>query len=104
MAERLADLYQKYGGVIYARCRRMLANDAAAEDAVQEVFLRVASHLDAAPTSVEALLWIHRIATNYCLPTAREDVVACVDRAGRLCHHRASQREDACGKGGGTSW
>jgi RNA polymerase sigma-70 factor (ECF subfamily) len=49
----------------------MLANDAEAEDAVQEVFLRVARHLDQAPTSVEALLWIHRIASNYCLNELR---------------------------------
>ena len=68
---RLAFLYGKYGPAIYARCRRLLADDAAAEDATQEVFFRVARHLDDAPTSIEALLWIYRIATNYCLNELR---------------------------------
>ena len=69
--DRLALLYEKYGPVIYARCRRMLADDAAAEDATQEIFVRVAKHLDDAPTSVDALLWIYRIASNHCLNELR---------------------------------
>jgi len=68
---RLTSLYRKYGPPIYAHCRRLLANDAAAEDATQEVFFRVAKHLDQAPTSIEALMWIYRIATNHCLNELR---------------------------------
>src|SRR5918911_5643826 len=68
---RVASLYRKYGPAIYAHCRRLLANDAAAEDATKEVFFRVAKHLDQAPTSIEALMWIYRIATNHCLNELR---------------------------------
>jgi DNA-directed RNA polymerase specialized sigma24 family protein len=32
---RVADLYAAYGPVIYLRCRRLLGNDAAAEDATR---------------------------------------------------------------------
>ncbi|MBS2023166.1 MAG: RNA polymerase sigma factor, partial [Deltaproteobacteria bacterium] len=61
-----------FGPVIYARCRPLLRDEAAAEDAVQEVFMRVLKHLDEAPDDREAILWIHRIATNLCLNQLRD--------------------------------
>jgi RNA polymerase sigma-70 factor (ECF subfamily) len=57
--------------MIYARCRRILGDDASAEDATQETFVRVQRHLAKAPDSREALRWIYRIATNYCLGELR---------------------------------
>jgi RNA polymerase sigma-70 factor, ECF subfamily len=69
---KVSALYRRYGPVIYARCRRLLADEAAAEDATQETFLRVHRHLDAAPDAREALAWIYRIATNYCLNEIRD--------------------------------
>lgn len=68
---RVAALYKKYGPAIFARCRRLLTDRAASEDATQEVFFRLVKHLDRAPTSVEALMWIYRIATNHCLNELR---------------------------------
>jgi RNA polymerase sigma-70 factor (ECF subfamily) len=70
-ADRVAELYRLYGPVIFARCRRMLRDDAAAEDATQETFVRVYRHLDRAPDAREALAWIYRIATNLCLNELR---------------------------------
>jgi len=70
--DKLTGLYKTYGPVIYARCRRLLGDDGAAEDATQETFMRVQRHLDRAPDSREALLWIYRIATNYCLNELRD--------------------------------
>ena len=69
---RLTDLYRTHGPAIYARCRRLLGDEALAEDAAQETFLRAHRHLDDAPTSEEALRWIYRIATNYCLNKLRD--------------------------------
>jgi len=69
--DRVAVLYKKFGPAIYTRCRRILKDAAAAEDATQEVFLRVGRSLDEAPGSPEALAWIYRIATNYCLNELR---------------------------------
>jgi RNA polymerase sigma-70 factor (ECF subfamily) len=68
---RLAALYREYGPVIYWRCAKLLRDEAAAEDATQEAFLRVCRHLDGAPDTDEALRWIWRIATNYCLNEVR---------------------------------
>jgi RNA polymerase sigma-70 factor (ECF subfamily) len=70
--DRLTELYKQYGPAIYARCRKLLSNPATAEDACQETFVRVYRHLDKAPTADEALAWIYRIATNYCLNEIRD--------------------------------
>ncbi len=72
--DKLAHLYRTYAPVIYARCRRILDDARAAEDATQETFLRVHRHLAKAPDSREALRWIYRIATNYCLNELRDRV------------------------------
>ncbi len=68
--DRLTVLYRTYGPIIYARCVSLLADTAAAEAATQETFMRVHRHLENAPA--EALGWIYRIATNYCLNELRD--------------------------------
>lgn len=68
---RFRELYRSYGRVVYARCQRILGDGAAAEDATQETFLRVFRHLDKAPSNDDAIAWIYRIATNYCLNELR---------------------------------
>lgn len=69
---RVSKLYERFGPSIYARCRRMIRDDAAAEDATQEVFLRVLRHLDSAPDDESIVAWISRISTNYCLNVLRD--------------------------------
>jgi RNA polymerase sigma-70 factor, ECF subfamily len=69
--DRLVELYRHYGPVIYARCAQLLGDPSAAEDATQETFVRVHRHLAKAPDTDEALTWIYRIATNYCLNEIR---------------------------------
>jgi RNA polymerase sigma-70 factor (ECF subfamily) len=71
--ENLQALYRAYGGTLYERCLRILRNPQAAEDATQEVFIRVQRHLSSLPPGDEALLWIYRIATNYCLNVLRDE-------------------------------
>jgi len=70
--DRLTALYREYGQAIYWRCLKILGDEAAAEDATQETFLRVHRHLDRTPDADEAGRWILRIATNYCLNAARD--------------------------------
>src|SRR4051812_616812 len=69
--DSLTMLYRRYGPFIYARCARLLDDHAAAQDATQETFMRVHRHLRKAPDSNQALGWIYRIATNYCLNEIR---------------------------------
>ena len=70
--DRSSALYREYGAIIYWRCLKLLGDAAAAEDATQETFLRVHRHLDGAPGAEEAIRWIWRIATNYCLNEVRD--------------------------------
>jgi len=51
----------------------MLGEDQAAKDATQEVFSRVAAHLESAPDSDDAKVWIYRISSNYCLNQIRNN-------------------------------
>jgi len=70
-SQTVAALYMKYGATAYAHCRRMLKDEAQAEDAAQEVFLRIVRHLASMPPEAQVLAWIRRIATNYCLNVIR---------------------------------
>ena len=71
-AEKVGTYYARFGPTIYARCRRMLKERAAAEDATQEIFLKVLRHIDSAPNETAVLPWIHRITTNHCLNLLRD--------------------------------
>ena len=70
--QKIESLYAKFGGTIYARCKRLLKNPAAAEDATQDVFMKVLKHIEAAPSEEAVLPWIHRITTNHCLNVIRD--------------------------------
>jgi RNA polymerase sigma-70 factor, ECF subfamily len=65
-------LYAKYGPTIYARCKRLLKDATAAEDATQDVFIKVLKHVNSAPGEDAVLPWIHRITTNHCLNVIRD--------------------------------
>jgi RNA polymerase sigma-70 factor (ECF subfamily) len=69
--DRFTTLYRTYGPTLYARCRRILGDDAAAADATQETFLRLYKHLDRAVDNQYALAWIYRVATHHCLNLER---------------------------------
>lgn len=71
-ASRFNALYESYGSAIFARCCRLLDDRSAAEDAAQEIFLRVHRHIGSAPANEEALRWMFRITTNYCLNMLRD--------------------------------
>jgi RNA polymerase sigma-70 factor (ECF subfamily) len=68
----VAKLYAKHGPAIYARCKRLLRDATAAEDATQDVFVKVLRHLDSAPEEEAVLPWLHRVTTNHCLNVIRD--------------------------------
>lgn len=70
---KVGALYAKVGPSIYARCRRLLRNNAAAEDATQEIFLKVLNSVDAVPSDDAVMPWIYRVTTNHCLNMIRDD-------------------------------
>ncbi len=69
--EALRALYDRYGPVIFSRCRAILGNDEDAMDAMQETFARVIKHRAAFRAESSPLTWMYRISTNYCLNQLR---------------------------------
>src|SRR4051794_1126624 len=65
-------LYAKLGPTIYSRCRRILKDHAAAEDATQEIFVKILRSVDSIPADDAVMAWVHRVTTNHCLNTLRD--------------------------------
>jgi RNA polymerase sigma-70 factor (ECF subfamily) len=61
-AEAFKELVTRYSGLVYATCRRVLRNQADAEDIAQECFLELARSPAAPRRSLAG--WLHRLATH----------------------------------------
>jgi RNA polymerase sigma-70 factor (ECF subfamily) len=70
--ESLDSAYRRWGALIFRRCLKLLGNSAAAEDATQEVFVRLMRHSGRLSTEGGYLPWIYRVATNHCLNVLRD--------------------------------
>lgn len=68
--EAYAQLYERYGRVLYANALRILRNSEAAEDAVQETFVRLVGALPAGKVS-RVGPWLRRVNANYCIDRLR---------------------------------
>lgn len=63
-----------------ALARRMMGNQADAEEVAQEVFLRVWTHADRwEPGRAQFTTWLHRVATNLCLDRLRRHTTDDID-------------------------
>jgi RNA polymerase sigma-70 factor (ECF subfamily) len=65
-------LFGKHGAMVYGRARKLLGAAADAEEATQEVFLRLMTAREAPPPENELVLWLCRVTTNYCLKKLRD--------------------------------
>ncbi len=65
-------LYREFGPVVYRRCLRLLGDRAAAEDATQEVFVKLMRDMDRLSDRETVLPWIYRVAMNHCLNVRRD--------------------------------
>lgn len=85
--QTLHDLYRRHRPRVRARCRRLLRDSAAAEDATHEIFLRVRPYLGTTPDD-ELLALLYRIASNYCSKVLRHRSVCARYSAGALEPHQ----------------
>jgi RNA polymerase sigma-70 factor (ECF subfamily) len=69
-AGELERLYERHGRAVLGHCTRLLRDVASAEDATQEVFLRVRGAIRLPPAHAMRP-WLLRVATNYCLNELR---------------------------------
>lgn len=98
---QLSQLYERYGYLVHRRCQQILRNAADAEDAFQEVFLRV-RRLGAAPREGgSTLAWLYTIAQRCCFdlmerqkkePVAEEHQVTAFEARGQGSGADADQR------------
>jgi RNA polymerase sigma-70 factor (ECF subfamily) len=68
-----ARLYRDYCPAVYRRCLRLLRNREAAQDATQEVFMRLFRSMERLDDRGGAVPWIYRVATNHCLNMLRTE-------------------------------
>jgi RNA polymerase sigma-70 factor (ECF subfamily) len=68
----LEEVFQKYAPRIYTLARRMLGNDADAEDVTQDVLLQVVRKLDTFRGESAFPTWLHRVTVNAALAHRRK--------------------------------
>ena len=64
--EQVADAYRRYGHLVLRRCKRILRNDAAAEEALQDVFVRLWRYGDSFAEADSKVSWLYRVAERCC--------------------------------------
>jgi RNA polymerase sigma-70 factor (ECF subfamily) len=72
VSQSIEDLYQRFGPVVYRRARKLLGDDQAAWDALQEVFIRALRGREAFRGDASPTTWLYRITTNYCFNVLRD--------------------------------
>lgn len=78
---RIGELYRQVGPIVYRRCLCLLKERAAAEDATQDLFLKLVKQPERLSELETALPWIYRVTTNHCLnllrAAGRHDAASC---------------------------
>jgi RNA polymerase sigma-70 factor (ECF subfamily) len=68
----IESLYRKYGALVRRRARSILGDDHEAQDAMQEVFVRVIAAMAEFRGQSQPSTWLYRITTNLCLNRIRD--------------------------------
>ena len=71
MAIDVESLYRRYGDLVLGRCRTLLGNDADAQEACQEIFLRVHRYSASFRGDASPSTFLFRVTTNHCLNVLR---------------------------------
>jgi RNA polymerase sigma-70 factor (ECF subfamily) len=66
-------LYERYSRNVFARAKALLCSPEAAQDAMQEVFLRVLHGDGRVLREPEPMAWLYRVTTNLCLNQLRDE-------------------------------
>jgi RNA polymerase sigma-70 factor, ECF subfamily len=68
----LEAIYRQYGAMVRRRCLKILKREEDADDAAQEVFIRVLRSMSDFRGQASPATWLYRIATNTCLNRIRD--------------------------------
>ncbi len=69
-SRQVAALFQAHGAFVYRRALRLLGNKEDADEATQEIFVRLCT--GSRPPEGGTLEWLSRVTTNYCLNKLRD--------------------------------
>jgi RNA polymerase sigma-70 factor, ECF subfamily len=69
----LEELYRRYGASVLRRARRLLRDEAAARDAMHDVFLKAWRAGEAFRHEASPMTWLYHITTNHCLNQIRDE-------------------------------
>ena len=70
-SSKIDSLYERVGRIIYARCRMLLRDPTAAQDATQEIFLKLLRMPERLPDDDGLLPFVARMTKNHCLNILR---------------------------------
>lgn len=65
-------LFRQHGPMVYRRALRLLGRREEAEEATQEVFIRVMRSMDEFEGRSSITTWLYQVTTNYCLNYLRD--------------------------------
>lgn len=98
-----AQLVERYAGAVFNLAYRMLGNAQEAEDASQEIFLKVYANLARFDRERKFSTWLLSIGSNYCIDRLRrrrfawltlDDTVLTIPNPGKGPEHSAIEREE----------
>lgn len=89
----LTRLYALHGARILSHCYRLLGDRPSAEDATQDVFLRIGRYLGRRPPPEQIRPWLFRIATNRCLNELRSRSIRARHATAYLAQAASDQEE-----------
>lgn len=67
----IAALYRRYGAMVTNRCRMLLGNDADAQEACQEVFLKMYRYKESFRGDAKPTTYLYKVTTTTCLNRLR---------------------------------
>ncbi len=89
----LEDCYQVFGARVFRLCRMLLNQDSDAEDATQEVFLKVLDRARQFRGRARFSTWLHRLTVNHCLSRLEKERVRRADSLERETAHHAFESD-----------
>lgn len=66
-------IYKRYSAKVYAKCISMLKNESQAQDAVQDIFIRVITKLSAFNNRSKFSTWLYAVTYNHCIDFIRRN-------------------------------
>ena len=68
----IEELYRRHGAMVLRRARRILGEEEAARDAMQEVFVKVMRERESFRGESSPVTWLYKVTTNLCLNKIRD--------------------------------